>query len=308
MDIIDLHCDALYKIWESGGKLAYRDSEELETNYERLHAGGVKVQCFALFVPPVVKEEHRFQAVLDQIHYFYEEVLGKNKEMKHIKDWGDFDRLQAGEIGAMLTLEGVDALGTDLHKLHLVHRLGVRSIGITWNNANLAADGIMEPRGAGLTAWGKQIVAFNNEHKLLTDVSHISEKAFWDVLELADYPIASHSNAKALCDHPRNLTDEQAKAMFAKGAMVHVIYNPPFTKKGGGATITDLINHIDHYCALGGVRHIGLGSDLDGISSHIAGLEHAGQSQLLIEELLKKYKEDEVRGFASGNFLHCRPT
>ncbi|MEF3304545.1 dipeptidase [Paenibacillus sp. GYB003] len=307
MRIIDLHCDALYKIWKSGGTLAYRDAPELETSKERLAAGGVKAQCFALYVPPEVKEEHRFQAMLDQIDYFYDNVLGRNPDMKQIVEWSDFDSLGDGEIGAMLTLEGVDAIGTDPGKLRLLHRLGVRSVGLTWNHANLAADGVMEPRGAGLTSWGKEIVAFNNANRILTDVSHLSEKAFWDVIELTHYPIASHSNAKAVCDHPRNLTDEQARALFAKGATVHVIYNPPFTKKGGGASIADLIKHVDHFCALGGVRHIGLGSDLDGISSHIAGLEHAGHTGRLIEELLKHYTEDEVRGFAADNFLRRRP-
>lgn len=307
MDIIDLHCDALYKLWRHGGKLAYADAEELETNKLRLADGGIRVQGFALYVPADVKEEHRFEAVLDQIHYFQEEVLGRNPEMKQIAEWGDIARLEAGEIGAMLTLEGVDALGTDAHKLLLLYRLGVMSVGLTWNNANLAADGAMEPRNAGLTLWGREVVELNNRHRRLTDVSHLGERAFWDVIERADYPLASHSNARALCDHPRNLTDEQARAMFAKDGLVHVIYNPPFTIPDGPATIADLIRHIDHFCGLGGVRNIGLGSDLDGIAAHIDGLEHAGKSQALINELLKQYKEEEVRGFASANFMRCLP-
>lgn len=306
MNIVDFHCDALYKMWKSKEPLSFRDSAELHTNLERLKQGRVKLQCFALYVPPQLKSEQQFQAVLDQIDYFYEEVL-KQPEMKHVKEWADLDTLGDGEIGAMLTLEGVDAIGNDLKKLRILFQLGVRSVGLTWNFANLAADGALEKRNAGLTAFGKEIVRLNNEHKVLTDVSHLCEQSFWDVMELADYPIASHSNARAICDHPRNLYDEQAKAMFDKGGMIHIVYYPHFVKKGGQATIDDLIRHIDHFCSLGGVHQIGLGSDFDGIESFVEGLEHAGMIDNLLNELLKRYTESEVRGFASENFLQRRP-
>lgn len=307
MHVIDLHCDALLKLSEGKGTLRFADAPELQTNKQRLKQGQVKVQCFAIFIEPEIKSDQKFQAALDQVDYFYEEVLRKNPEMKQLKDWSDFDRLQDGEIGAMLTLEGVDAIGNDLAKLRTLYRLGVRSAGLTWNNANLAADGAGELRGGGLTIFGKEIVKLNNENQVLTDVSHLSEKAFWDVIELAKYPIASHSNAKALCNHPRNLTDEQARAMFKKGGMVHVVYHPPFLKAVGIATTEDLIRHIDHFCSLGGVKQIGFGSDFDGISTFVAGLEDASKTQNLINTLLKHFKEEEVRGFAYQNFLDHRP-
>jgi membrane dipeptidase len=307
MNIIDLHCDALLKLWEKKGTIRFADAPELETNKERLQTGKVKVQCFAIFIEPLIPSDQKFQAALEQIDLFYREVLEKNPEMKHIKDWSDFDSLKEGEIGAMLTLEGVDAIGNDLAKLNILYQLGVRSIGLTWNHANLAADGAQEPRGAGLTVFGKAIVKFNNEHQILTDVSHLCEKAFWDVMEVAEYPIASHSNARALCDHPRNLTDKQAKEMFEKGGLIHVVYNPPFTKSEGSSSIAHLVKHIDHFCSLGGVKQIGLGSDFDGIATFITDLEDASKSQNLINELLKHFSEEEVRGFAHQNFLDNRP-
>jgi membrane dipeptidase len=307
MYIIDLHCDALLKLSEAKGALKFSDSKELETNKARLQKGKVKVQCFAIFIEPYIVSEQKFHYVLEQIDYFYEEVLGKNPEMKHIKDWSDFDKLKSGEIGAMLTLEGVDAIGNDLTKLRTLFQLGVRSVGLTWNNANLAADGAGEPRGGGLTLLGKEIVALNNKHHVLTDVSHLSERAFWDVMELAKYPIASHSNSRRLCDHPRNLYDQQATAMFDNGGMIHVVYCPPFVKKDGIANVSDVVKHIDHFCSLGGVNQIGLGSDFDGISTYVTGLEDASKTQNLINELLKYYKEDEVKGFAYRNFLKYKP-
>lgn len=308
MNIIDLHCDSLLKLWEAKGNLSFADGAELNTNKLNLQKGKVKVQCFAVFLEPDIPSDYKFQAALEQIDYFYREVLGKNPEMRQISKWSDFERLQDGDIGAMLTLEGVDAIGNDLTKLNILYQLGVRSIGLTWNHANLAADGAGEPRGGGLTLFGKEIVLWNNEHRVLTDVSHLCERSFWDVIEIARYPIASHSNARKICNHPRNLTDEQARALFKKGGMVHVVYYPEFIRDGGEpAVIDDLIAHIDHFCSLGGKKHIGLGSDFDGISAFVLGLEDASKSQNLIEKLLQYFKEDDVKGFAYRNFLEHRP-
>lgn len=307
MKIIDLHCDALMKLAYGKGSLSFADSKELDTNKVRLQKGNVMAQCFAIFIDPDIKSDQKFQAALDQVYYFKNEVLGKNPEMKQISNWQDFDHLRDNEIGAVLTLEGVDAIGNDIQKLSILHELGVLSVGLTWNNANLAADGAGEPRGAGLTSFGKEIVYFNNQHKILTDVSHLCEKAFWDVIEIADYPIASHSNAKALCNHVRNLTDQQAKAMFDKGGLVHVVFNPPFINENGKANIFDLIKHIDHFCSLGGVEQIGLGSDFDGISTKVSKLENSSMYQNLVNELLNYYSEEQVMGFAYQNFLNHRP-
>lgn len=307
MKVIDLHCDVLLKLYAAKGQLAFKNAPELDTNYERLVKGGIHVQAFAIFIEPNLKSDEKFQAALDQIYYFYTNILGNHSKIKLIKKWQDIDKLQADEIGTLLTLEGVDVIGNDLQKLSILYELGVRSIGLTWNNANLAADGIGEKRGAGLTTFGREVVQFNNEHKILTDVSHLSEKAFWDVMEEAKYPIASHSNAKAICNHPRNLSDKQAKAMFERKAMVHIVYYPPFVKVKGEVTMANLIKHIDHFCSLGGVNQVGLGSDFDGIEIKITNLEDASMHPNLINELLKYYREDEVKGFAYQNFLNHLP-
>lgn len=304
MHIIDLHCDVLYKFGETKGKLSFADAPELDTNLERLIAGDVKVQGFAVFVDPRFKDPEKFQSCLDQIHYFYTEVLEKNPQMVHITDWSQIAQLEPDQIGAFLTLEGVDPIGNDLHKMNILYRLGIRSVGLTWNYANLAADGALEERGAGLTAFGRELIHFNNKYKILSDVSHLCERAFWDVIEIAQYPIASHSNSSHIFDNPRNLKDAQAQALFAKQAMIHVVYCPYFISGSEVVTIPELIKHIDHFCSLGGEKLIGLGSDFDGIMSYVQGLEHAGQSQNLINELLKHYSEDQVRGFAYDNFMN----
>jgi membrane dipeptidase len=307
MHVIDLHCDVLMKLAAAQGGMDYKNEPELDASYEKLKKGGVKVQAFAIFIPPSIKSDQKFQAALDQIHFFYTEVLGKNPNMKLMKTWTDLDQLKGDEIGTLLTLEGVDAIGNDLQKLSILYELGVRSIGLTWNNANLAADGADERRGAGITSFGSEIITFNNDRQILTDVSHLSENAFWDVIKEADFPIASHSNSKTLCNHVRNLTDEQAKALFAKNGVIHVVYYPAFVNGKESATISELIAHIDHFCSLGGVRQIGFGSDFDGISNKIVDLEDASMHPNLVNELLKRYSEEEVKGFAYQNFMDHRP-
>lgn len=315
MKIFDTHCDALLKLQMAkrnalfnGELLDFQHAKELDTNFERLQAGGVKVQFFAVFIHPDFPSDEKWQHALEQIDLFYSEILGKNPLMKHIKSWKDIDSLKADEVGAVLTLEGADAFGNDLVKLRQLYRLGVLSIGLTWNNANLCADGVGDPRGAGLTVLGKKVVRLNNEHHVFTDVSHLSLNGFWDVMELAKYPIASHSNARALCDHPRNLNDEQIKAMFDKNGMIDVVFCPQFINKDSEqATISDLILHVDHFCSLGGIKNIGIGSDFDGISAYITDLNNASEFPNLINELQKHYSEAEVEGFAYRNFLEHRP-
>ena len=287
--------------------LDFQHSNQLDTNLERLEAGHIMTQFFAIFIEPDIPFDEKWQHALEQIDLFYTEILEKNPQVTHIRKWSDLDDLQDGEIGAVLTLEGADAFGNDLMKLQTLYRLGVLAVGLTWNNANLCADGAGEPRGGGLTLFGKKVVELNNRNKVLTDVAHLSVNGFWDVIELADYPIASHSNARAICDHPRNLDDDQVEAMFVKNGLIQLVFNPPFIKKGSvTASITDLIRHIEHLCARGGVDKIGFGSDFDGISDYVTNLENTSQYPNLINELLKIYSEEQVKGFAYQNFLKYR--
>lgn len=310
MNVIDLHCDALLKLQEAKGQLSFKDSEELNVNLKRLKEGQVKIQAFAIFIDPAIVAEEKYAAALEQITYYQEEVVAKNPEMKQIKQWEDIHTLREGDIGSFLTLEGVEAIGNDLTKLDHLLDLGVLSVGLTWNPANLAADGIQEPRGGGLTAFGFEIVERLNERKIFTDVAHLSVKGFWEVMEAAKYPIATHSNVLHLCHHVRNLNDDQIKALVKRNAMIHVVYNPPFTvdeEERREATIPDLVRHIEALVDLGAVANIGFGSDFDGIRSHIEELTHAGEVQNLVSALCEKFSKEEVVGFAGQNFLEHLP-
>jgi membrane dipeptidase len=306
MTIFDGHCDVLYKMWRNR-KISFQDSPELHVNLIHLSTFSRNVQCFALFVPEDVLFEHRFQACLEMIDIFYEEIIGKHDHIKHIRTKKDIDDLRNGEIGAMLTLEGCDAIGSDLTKLNTLFRLGVSSVGLTWNYANLVADGALEKRGAGLSNFGIEVVKQNNLVKAWTDVSHLSEQSFWDTIIYAEYPIASHSNVYSLCAHPRNLKDEQIEALIKCDGVIGVTFVPQFLKKEANAGIHDVIKHVEYICALGGERNLGFGSDFDGIDETVNGLENYSKFANLIEALLKLYSEQQVKQFVFNNFASHLP-
>lgn len=299
MNVVDTHCDALLKLWKRPS-LSFVNGE-LDTSLTRLKAGRVKVQFFAIWVPDEVSEENKFSVVQQQINHFYERVLIE-PQMVHLRSLRDIDLLKEGEIGAVLALEGMDAVGHDIGKLHWLYEQGVISIGLTWNGVNACADGIGERRGAGLTRYGEEVVALNNRYQVINDVSHLSIQAFWDVVDLSLLTMASHSNSYACCPHDRNLRNEQLTALIQKDAFIGLVFFPKFVKDEKGATIKDLLTHIDHIGSLGGIAHIGFGSDFDGIHFHVKGLENASKYPALLEQLSRYYSDHDLNGFFYRNF------
>lgn len=304
MRIFDAHCDVLYQLWNNPD-ISFLDSAKLHVTYEQLQIGNGSVQCFAIFVPDSVPYGTKLQTALEMVELFYSRIIEPYENMKVILTRTDLLDLKEEEIGAVLTLEGVDAIGGSLLHYKTLLRLGVRSVGLTWNYANLAADGILEERGAGLSQFGKQLVTINNQYKLWTDVSHLSERGFWDVLELANKPISTHSNAKHLCPHPRNLTDEQIGALIKADGRVGVTFVPQFLHTDEDkATIDDVLTHLDYICSLGGEHHVGFGSDFDGIDKLTKGLEHYQAYEKLINKLLNNYSDAQVKNFLFLNFFN----
>lgn len=306
LKIFDAHCDVLYKMW-SDPTISFLNSEKLHITYEQLKETNSKVQCFALFIPNHVKPESRFDVALEMIDIFYKKVIATSPLLKVVKTKEEINSLGKGEIGAILTLEGCDAIDNSLIKLKTLIRLGVSSVGLTWNFANSVADGILEDRGGGLSNFGKEVVNELNEASIWTDLSHISVKGFWDVMEIANYPIASHSNVYSLCNHPRNLNDEQIKCLIKKDGMIGINLYPPFLNTSNHSSIKDVLNHIDYICALGGEYNIGLGSDFDGIPETTYGLERFAKYDSLVNSLLKQFSEKQVKRILFENFLEHYP-
>lgn len=304
--IFDAHCDVLYKMYLDP-TISFADSSKLHVNLNYLKEHHKSIQCFAIYVPESVKFEDRYHVSLEMIQIFYEKILNVYEEIVLVRTREDIYNLEDGKIGVILTLEGCDAIGDDLVKLDTLLQLGISSVGLTWNYANLVADGALEERNAGLTEFGKQVVQRNNEKHVWTDVSHLGEKSFWDVVEVAEHIIASHSNCKSLFSHPRNLTDEQIIALIEKNGVIGITFVPQFLEERGEAYISHIIKHIDYICALGGQNNVGLGSDFDGIEHTVKDLSSYADYAHFINILLKHFSETQVRKICFDNFASRFP-
>lgn len=278
MWIVDGHCDTLWaaprqgRDWTASGGGGHVD-------LPRLVQAGVGIQFMALFSDPQHQEEGYALKALEMIGRFYAGLEAASRRavapsLGVVRTREDVDRAKEGFWG-LLAIEGGEAIGTSLDALYAFYRLGVRSLGLVWNRPNPLGDGVGAGESAGgLTAFGKKVVKALHELGMLVDVSHLSERGFWDVINVARGPvIASHSNAKALCGHPRNLTDDQIRAIAETGGVVGVNLYPPFLSTAGQATIDDVVRHIEHIAAVGGIECVGLGTDFDGIDTCPAGLE-----------------------------------
>ncbi|RKP55534.1 membrane dipeptidase [Cohnella endophytica] len=304
MRVADLHVDVLSKLLEKPERkwTATEADEAFDATPARLEKGGVALQVFALYLPDAIPSNP--ESLFLGAELFWSKVLATNG-MKLIRRSGDIENArQENKIGALLSLEGADGLKGQLWALRLLYRLGLRLLGPTWNHANWACDGALEPRGAGLTKAGKQLVTECENLGILVDVSHLSDKGFWDVAERASRPFfASHSNARSIVDNPRNLTDEQIDAIVSAHGIIGLTFVPWFVTATEPASIDDLLRHVEHVCSLGGADHIAFGSDFDGISRHVQGLTHPGQYPDLADALLKRYSETQVIGFMGANAI-----
>lgn len=300
----DMHCDVLSKLLMDD-RISFHDSSVLDVTYDRLQAGGIGLQAFAIYIPEAWKGKP-YDAVLRSIDLFRRKVLS-HPGMTMIQTKEDLAKIgQPGneKIGALLTLEGADGLEGDLMYLRIAYDLGVRTVGVTWNPANWAADGIGEARSGGFTAKGWKFVEECERIGLTLDVSHLSERGFWELAERGKRPfIASHSNMKSLCNHQRNITDEQVRAILNTDGRIGITFVPFFLRDDGKqATIDDVLRHVERVCELGGEKHVGFGSDFDGISEWVYGLEHPGLYRNIENELLKRYSTMQVNGFMGTNW------
>ncbi|OPX86689.1 MAG: Membrane dipeptidase (Peptidase family M19) [Pelotomaculum sp. PtaB.Bin104] len=302
--ILDAHCDTLTAMPDQGRSLA-GPSERGQLDLPRLQAGGVNIQFFAAFIDPRFKFTAAHRA-LEIIDLFYRETEENKNFMLPVKSVLDMEQaLSSGKIAAFLAIEGGEALEGSLGILRLMHKLGVRSITLTWNGRNELGDGVGEEQtGGGLTQFGQSAVLEMNGLGMLVDVSHLSEKGFWDVINISRQPvIASHSNCQALCGHPRNLTDRQIKALSNQGGVMGITFVPDFLgdRRNG---VTDVINHIEHALAIGGPDCVGIGSDFDGTEELPPGLGDCSRLPLITSALLERgHSEEVIKKVLGGNFI-----
>lgn len=296
--IVDAHCDTWLKLLESGS----RDFTKMDghIDLERLLASPVGIQVFALFTPPRWGEDRGLRHLFRLITLAREVMAAHPQSLRPVHSRADVD---GPGVGVLLAIEGLDVLGEDLDLLDLFFQLGVRSAMLTWNGRNRLADGATDQESkGGLSRLGRQVIRRMGELGMVVDVSHLAERAFWDVLEETGGPLmASHSNAKALCDHPRNLSDEQLKALGERRAVIGINFYSRFLTAEGDTTSEDLLRHMAHILDVAGPGAVGLGSDWDGIEAWPVDLPGVAGMALLAERIRARFA-DLAPGILGDNF------
>jgi membrane dipeptidase len=268
--------------------------------------GGVDCQFFACYIEGSYKPDRGLKRALQMIDRFHTEIRAAGDMAVFATNYAKImSAVESGKAAAVLTIEGGECLDTDVSNVRIMKQLGVLAIGLTWNERNMIADGVGEERTGGrLTNFGVEVVQEMNRAGIIVDVSHLSEAGFWDVMEVSQKPIiASHSNAKAVCNHRRNLTDEQLIALAKNGGVTGMNFAKDFVAQKD-ADLAGVIRHIEHICALIGPDHTGLGSDFDGIGETPKGLEDVTKMPAITKELERLgYCEENIRKILGGNFL-----
>jgi membrane dipeptidase len=250
----------------------------------RLKKAGIKVQVFPIFIDSMFVPEMALRRELAMIHYLLDEIDDNSGEVELARNYRDIENgLRRGRVVALLALEGAEAIDPELTILGILHRLGLRLASLTWNRRTIFADGAGdEGSKGGLTRLGVEMVRRMEELNILVDVSHLSEAGFWSLLDATSKPvIATHSNARALCDHSRNLTDQQIRAIKQRGGVVGILIHPGVIDPAN-PTISRVVDHIEHIVEVAGVDYVAVGSDfiLD-----LAGLEGTpGREWLMAED------------------------
>ncbi|MDD2509709.1 MAG: dipeptidase [Syntrophomonas sp.] len=265
MQIVDLHCDTISEITVRNEALL---NNRRHFDLERAKKAGICLQIFALFSSSR-EADSSLREILIQIDKFYHELEQNYLRVFQILGSNELQKVgQTDKIACLLHLEGAEAIGTDLAVFRQLCRMGLRSIGLTWNYSNQLAGGIAEGGNAGgLTRYGKDIIKEIERSGILLDLSHISEQAFFEALDYYNLPVmVTHANARAICNHPRNLSDEQLKVLAENGAVIGLNQVAHFVKEGK-ATLEDFLNHAVYISDLIGVKHLALGSDFDGTDS-----------------------------------------
>ncbi|HHW09112.1 MAG TPA: membrane dipeptidase [Firmicutes bacterium] len=308
--------EASWEPWEASvvvrydGRPVSEPESSLQLTMPKIKAGGIDVLYCAVDVTRAWKSHLPY--LLDAFGYFYRELEEADGEggdgeggdgagglvpvttaagMQAAKD--------TGRVAAVLAVENADALEGSLYIPHLLYRLGVRVMGLTHNPRADAADGNGEPAGGGLTGFGRRLVQELNRLGMLIDVSHISRRGFWDVVEQSTAPvIASHSCCAALCPHSRNLDDDQLRALAQNGGVVGITFVPMFVDDDK-PTFSRLLDHFCHAVEIAGIDHVGLGSDFDGGGDLLA--DAAAMPSITKGLFERGFSREEVAKILGGN-------
>ena len=311
MKYVDMHCDTITKLYENKEDLYQND---LHIDITKMKKGECLLQNFAIFTNIDNQDSKFTKACID---YYYHQ-LDKNKEfIKPVYKYEDIAKNEKdGFINAMLTLEDGSVIDNNLDNLKWYYDKGVRMITLTWNHVNGIGYPNFWPKKEpydlcqtnnveGLTDFGIEFLRKCEELGIIIDVSHLSDKGFFDVLNNTTKPfVASHSCARSICNAARNLTDEMIVNLAKKGGVVGLNYCAAFIEDHNETmtTIENMVKHINHIVKIGGIDVIGLGSDFDGIDNQLEIVDCSGM-QLLYHALKKYYSDDDIEKIFYKNVL-----
>ncbi len=284
----DAHCDTALHVYEHG-KSIYRNN--FHTDIERLAAYAPAAQVFSVCAPHRAGMVEKTEWVIDEL--LRQLRLHDDKAMLCLSAADLDEAAEKGKVAAMISVEGAEKLDCSIENLSRAYKKGLRIVHLTWNHANVLSGTCVD--GGGLTEKGAEFVCAAQEMGVVLDMSHISERAFWDVQEIAVKPVlAGHSNSKTVCDHIRNLTDKQFIALVKTGGVAGL--NMYLDIVGHGRDIDAVLRHAEHFLALGGEKALCIGSDFDGIAETPKGLCGVQDMEKLYEAMLQRgWSEDLVR-------------
>ena len=279
----------------------------LHTDIPRLRQGGVGGQFWSVYVSADIQGAAAVRATLEQIDVVHRMVRKYPDTFELATTAGDIERIfKQGRIASLIGMEGGHSIDSSLAMLRMFFVGGARYMTLTHSmNVPWADSGTDMPKVGGLSRFGEEVVREMNRLGMLVDLSHTSTEAMQDAIRVSDAPVIfSHSDARALNDHGRNVPDEVLRLLPKNGGVVMVTFVPGFLVRSGKATLEDVANHMDHVRRVAGPDHVGIGSDFDGIEQVPAGLEDVSKYPALTAELLRRgWPEQDVRKALGLNVL-----
>lgn len=319
MKVIDMHCDTIMQLYfdEKQGVKSSLAHNNYHIAIDKMRASDYLCQCFAMFIN-LKETEDAFKTVNEMIDVFYRNIEANSNDISLAKSGSDIENnLSQGKMSALLTIEEGAACGLSLANLRNLYRLGVRMITLTWNYENgigypnvhkRLPNGqydVLVPENRGLSDFGLAMIAEMERLGIIIDVSHLSDGGFWDVYNHTSKPfVASHSNARSVSGHVRNMDDEMIKALAKRGGVMGINYHHAFLDlEAKESTVEAMVKQIGYIRDLAGIDVIGLGSDFDGIPNNLE-MKDASQLHMLSTALREAgFSEEEIEKIFYKNVL-----
>ena len=305
MLIIDGHTDAILDV-HHGRRDFFERSETGHVDLPRLEEAGVNAVALALFTTDeyIADAPSHTRALLST----FDRLVMAGRGLIHARSASDIERSVAdGTTAGFVTIEGGEAIGTSIDTLHEFSDRGVVLMTLTWNRRNSIARGVYGDGDDGLSPFGREVVREMEKIGMIVDVSHLSDRSLADVLAVATKPlVASHSNARAICNHPRNLTDDQLRAIADHGGLIGLTFPGVFVDATpANVTLDRVFDHLSRMIDVAGIDHIGIGTDFDGFTAPygLVMSDCAGLPTVAERMATRGYSDDEIDKVMGRNWL-----